>query len=98
VFSFWESFFCVGVCLGLIVLFRERFNTQDRFSQWMSRNSFTAYLLHTPLLLAVTLALKPIQAPPLVKFVIASLLAVPIVFAVSGFLRPRIPGLRHILS
>ena len=96
-FSFWEAFFCLGMCLGLTVLFRERFDRQGRFSEWMSRNSFSAYLFHTPLLISVTLALRPLVAPPEAKFVIACLLAVPIVFLVSGFLRPRIPVLRRAL-
>jgi fucose 4-O-acetylase-like acetyltransferase len=96
-FSFWEAFFCLGMCLGLTVLFRDRFNLQGRFSEWMSRNSFSAYLFHTPLLIAVTLALRPLATPPEAKFVIASLLAVPIVFLVSGFLRPRLPLLRRVL-
>jgi len=96
-FSFWESFFCLGVCLGLTVLFRERFKFQGKFSQWMSRNSFAAYLFHTPLLVAVTLALKHVAAPLGVKFVFACLLAVPITFVVSAFIRPRIPVLRRVL-
>jgi hypothetical protein len=96
-FSFWESFFCLGMCLGLTVLFRERFNFQGKFSQWMSRNSFAAYLFHTPLLVAVTLALKNLSEPLGVKFLLASLLAVPITFVVSAFLRPRIPVLRRVL-
>jgi peptidoglycan/LPS O-acetylase OafA/YrhL len=96
-FSFWESFFCLGICLGLTVLFRERFNFQGKFSQWMSRNSFAAYLFHTPLLVAVTLALKRLTAPLGVKFLLASFLAVPITFIVSAFLRPKIPVLRAVL-
>jgi hypothetical protein len=96
-FSLWESFFCLGICLGLTVLFREKFNFQGRFSQWMSRNSFAAYLFHTPLLVAVTLALKHLTAPLGVKFLLASVLAVPITFVVSAFLRPRIPVLRRVL-
>jgi fucose 4-O-acetylase-like acetyltransferase len=96
-FSFWESFFCLGMCLGLTVLFRDRFNSQGKFSQWMSRNSFAAYLFHTPLLVAVTLGLKHLPAPLGIKFVVATLLAVPISFVVSAFLRPRIPVLRGVL-
>ncbi len=96
-FSFWEAFFCLGICLGLTVLFRDRFNSQGPFSRWMSRNSFSAYLFHTPLLIAVTLGLRNISAPPMAKFVIASLLAVPITFLLSAFLRDRIPGLRRLL-
>ena len=97
VFSFWEAFFCLGVCLGLTVVFRDRFNSQGRFSRWMSRNSFSAYLFHTPLLIAVTLSLRTMPAPVLVKWLVASAVAVPLVFVVSGLLRERIPGLRRLL-
>jgi hypothetical protein len=31
--SFWESFFCLGICLGLIVLFREKFNRRGKLTQ-----------------------------------------------------------------
>lgn len=96
-FSLWESFFCVGVCLGLTVLFRDRFHTQTAFTAWMSKNSFTAYLLHSPILVATTLALRSMQAPVGVKFLCAALIAVPVTFVVSGALRPAIPGLRRIL-
>jgi glucans biosynthesis protein C len=96
-FSLWESFFCIGVALGLIVLFRDHFNWQTPFTAWMSKNSFTAYLLHTPLLVATTLALRPLPLPLMVKFLVACLIAVPLTFSVSGLLRPIIPGLRRIL-
>jgi hypothetical protein len=49
-FCFWAAFFCVGVCLGFIVVFRDWFNHQGTFSKWMSENSFGAYLFPTPLL------------------------------------------------
>ncbi len=96
-FCFWEAFFCLGVSLGLTVLFRDRFNGQGRFARWMSRSSFTAYLFHTPLLIAVTLALQRFSAPPAIKFVAASLLAVPVTFILSACLFRKIPGLRRVL-
>jgi glucan biosynthesis protein C len=96
-FCFWEAFFCLGMCLGLIVVFRERFNSHSRFSRWMARNSFSAYLFHTPLLVAVTLFLRQLPAPAAVEFFAACLIAVPVTFAVSGFLRSQIPGLRRLL-
>lgn len=96
-FSLWESFFCIGVCLGLIVLFRDHFNKQTPFTSWMSKNSFTAYLLHTPILVATTLALRSTQALVGVKFVCAAVIAASVTFLVSGWLRPAIPGLRRIL-
>jgi len=97
VFCLWEAFFCVGVCLGLIVLFRERFNRQTAFSGWMAQNSFSAYLFHTPLLVAVTLCLKQVDGGPWLKFAMATLVAVPLTFAVSGLIRTRVPGLSRLL-
>jgi fucose 4-O-acetylase-like acetyltransferase len=96
-FSLWESFFCIAVCLGLTVLFRDHFNRQTPFTAWMAGNSFTAYMLHTPILIATTLALRPLAAPIGVKFLCASVIAVALTFCVSGVLRPAIPGLRRIL-
>jgi hypothetical protein len=96
-FSFWEAIFCVGVCLGLVVWFRERFNGQGRFARWMSANSFSAYLFHPPILVAITLGLKQVAALPLVRFGLACALAVPITFLVSGVVRERVPGLRQLL-
>jgi hypothetical protein len=33
VFALWESVFCCGMCIGLLVLFRERVNVQNRWSR-----------------------------------------------------------------
>lgn len=96
-FSLWESFFCIGVCLGLTVLFRDHFNTRTRFAGWMSKNSFTAYMLQTPILVATTLALRTTHLPIGLKFLFACMIAVPTTFLVSGLFRPALPGLRRIL-
>jgi glucan biosynthesis protein C len=93
----WESFFCMGMSLGLLVLFRDKFNMQGKFAGFMTRNAFAAYLFHTPLLIAVTLALHPLSAAPLVKFAIAGILAVPITFLACEFIFRRIPVLKQII-
>jgi glucans biosynthesis protein C len=96
-YSLWESFFCLGMSLGVLVLFRERFNVQGALSRFMSRNAFAAYLFHTPLLIAVTLALRPFLAPYLIKFAVAGILAIPITFLASEFVFRRIPVLKQVL-
>ena len=93
----WESFFCMGMSLGVLVLFRERFHAQTKLTNVMSRNAFSAYLFHTPLLIAVTLSLRPLLAPPFVKFVVASIIALPLTFLMSEFVFRRLPMLKRIL-
>jgi len=87
----------MGMSLGVLVLFRDRFNMQGNFARFMTRNAFAAYLFHPPLLIAVTLAPRALPATHLGKFAIASILAVPVTFLASEFIFRRIPVLQQIL-
>ncbi len=62
-YAFWEQLFCVAVVVGLTVFFRERLNTQNRFTKALSDSSYTAYILQAPILIYLALALKNIQMP-----------------------------------
>jgi surface polysaccharide O-acyltransferase-like enzyme len=97
VFSLWESFFCVGLCLGLIVVFREKFNRQGTITKWLSDNCFSVYVLHPPLLIGVTLAMRGLDAPKLIKFLCASLLGLAVTYLVSSLIVRRVPLLKRIL-
>ena len=95
--SFWESLFCVGVCLGLLVLFREKFNRQGTVARWLSDNCFAVYLFHAPLLIAVTLALRGFAAPKPVKFLCATVLGVIVTYLACSLVFRRIPLLKRVL-
>ena len=93
--SAWESFFCVGVCLGLIVLFRSRFNTQKRWARFLSDNAFAVYVIHPPVVIAASLALRAFDGPPVAKFALVSAAAIVITFSLAAVLR-RIPILKQV--
>jgi surface polysaccharide O-acyltransferase-like enzyme len=97
VLSFWESFFCVGICAGLIVLFREKFNQQGSIARWLSDNSFAVYLFHPFFLIAVTLMLRGVEAPKPVKFLCATFLGIIVTYLASSLVFRRIPLLKRIL-
>ena len=96
-FSLWESFFCVGASLGLIVLFREKFNRLGTLTRWLSDNGFAVYLFHPPILIALTLSLRNFDAPKFVKFLCATVLGVTATYLASSLIFRRIPLLRRIL-
>jgi glucan biosynthesis protein C len=96
-FSFWESFFSVGISLGLLVLFREKLNYTGKIQRWLSENSFAVYMFHTPVLIAVTFLLRGVEAPKLLKFAVATILAVAATFGASSLFFRRIPILKRIL-
>jgi glucan biosynthesis protein C len=96
-YSFWESFFCVGICSGLIVLFREKFNRQGRMSKFLSANAFGVYVFHAPVLIFISMLLKDIALYPFFKYLIVAILTLPLCFLVSYLLR-KIPGVGYIIK
>jgi surface polysaccharide O-acyltransferase-like enzyme len=97
VLSFWESFFCVGMCLGLIVIFREKFNHQGAVAKWLSDNCFAVYFFHPPVLIAITLALRGVGAPRPMKFLYATALGVVVTYLASSLILRRVPLLKRVL-
>jgi peptidoglycan/LPS O-acetylase OafA/YrhL len=87
----------VGICLGLIVLFRDKFNRQGKIARWLSDNAFSVYVFHPPLLIAVTLALRSFDAPKLIKFFFATVLGVAVTYLASSLVLRRVPVLKRIL-
>jgi hypothetical protein len=96
-YALWEAFFCVGISLGLIVLYRERVNLRGRFTGFLTDNNFAVYVFHTPILVAVSLALRTQAAPPLTKALAVGALVLPACFLFAALVR-RVPGLRRLFS
>lgn len=92
-----EAFFCVGACLGIVVVFRERFNSGGRLARFMADNSFAVYFFHPVILILVTAALRGFAWHPLAKFAVAAAVAVPICFVASELVLRRIPLLKEVL-
>jgi hypothetical protein len=86
-FAFWESFFCVAVIIGLVGVFRERFNEGRPWARFLSEQAFGVYVFHAPVLIAVTMALRGFRLHPLPKFVLVSVVALPACFVVSWSIR-----------
>jgi hypothetical protein len=96
-YSLWEAFFCVGVILGLIVLYRERANLRGRLTGFLADNNFGVYVFHTPILVAVSLAFRTQAMHPLAKALIVAALVLPACFLFAALVR-RVPGLRRLFS
>jgi glucan biosynthesis protein C len=93
----WEALAGVGLSIGCLVLFRERFNRQGRWAKFFSDNAFAVYVFHPPILIAITLGMAGLHWPPLVKFVLATALSIAASYALCAGVFRRIPGLKKIL-
>ncbi|HET7278485.1 MAG TPA: acyltransferase family protein [Dermatophilaceae bacterium] len=61
-----------------------------------ARGAYAAYLLHPPVLVALSAAARPLATVPEVKFLLVAALGVPACFAI-GYLTTRVPVLRRVL-
>jgi glucan biosynthesis protein C len=96
VMAVWQAVVVVGVCLGALVLFRQRWNRQGRLAKGLAASSYTVYLTHPLVVVSVALAFSAVALYPLLKFGIAVLIVLPLSFLVAFVLR-KLPLANRIL-
>jgi glucan biosynthesis protein C len=89
-YALWEAFVVVGVCMGLLVLFRQRWNHQGRLARSLAAAVYLVYLIHPPVLIGFTYAFHVVALYPLLKWGIAVLITIPLCFLLSLVIR-KIP-------
>jgi fucose 4-O-acetylase-like acetyltransferase len=91
-----EAFLSVGLCLGLVVLFRQYVAAPSRLVRGAAPNTYGAYLIQLFIIVPLQMALLHVSAPALIKFALVALLSIPVCFVLAEGLR-RLPGLRKVL-
>ncbi|HEY4112076.1 acyltransferase family protein [Puia sp.] len=92
-----ESMAGVGISLGFLTLFRERFNRQGPRSAFFSANAFAVYVFHPPILIVITRLMSGWPGEPLLKFLVATALSIAVTYLLSATVFRRIPVLKNIL-
>ena len=96
-FSLWESFVAVAMSIGLIAVFREKFNRQSKLVKTLSDNSFAVYMFHPMIIIPVTILLTQLALYPIAKWLLLCTICVPLCFAATHFVFRRIPLLKKSL-
>ena len=78
-------------------LFRERCNWATPFTCALAANTYTVYIIHWPIVVALQYLLHPLHLPPLLAAISVFLLGLPISFLLSHYVVRKIPGTRRIL-
>jgi len=98
VYAYWEAFVAIGFSLGLIAFFRRYLNVENRLTKLLAANSFAIYMFHAPILITISLLVRPWHGAPLLKHVAVAPFAFTATLAVSFLILRRIPGLRAVLK
>ncbi|MBN1582278.1 MAG: acyltransferase [Anaerolineae bacterium] len=96
-YALWESFLCLSMCIGLVYLFRRFGSRQGRLARFLSRNAYAAYLIHEAVITIVAYAARSAEVYPLLKWALASLVALPLCFGLSNLIR-RLPYADRVLE
>jgi surface polysaccharide O-acyltransferase-like enzyme len=96
-YSLWESIICAAMTLGLLVLFREKFNKQNKISKFLTDNAFGVYAFHAPILIFISITLKNIELYPIIKIIFIAVITLPVCFIFSLIIR-KIPLIKRLFS
>jgi glucan biosynthesis protein C len=96
-YSLWESFVAVAMSIGLIVVFRERFNRQSKIMSKLAENSFAVYMFHPLIIIGITVAFSGVVLYPLGKWLLLCCICIPVCFAATYFIFRRIPLLKKLI-
>lgn len=97
VFCLWEALVCVGLVIGLLVLFRERINKKTgRVLAAMIGATYAVYIIHWWVVVGIQAGFEAVDLGPFVKFVLVAILAIALSFGI-GYLMRLVPGAKKIL-
>lgn len=96
-YAFWESFFCIGICAGFLVLYRDKYNRQGKIEKFLSDNAFGVYAFHAPILVLISLLWRNWQAYPVVKWLVTAMCTLPVCFGTVYLIR-KVPVMKKLFS
>ncbi|HMK93892.1 MAG TPA: acyltransferase family protein [Candidatus Limnocylindrales bacterium] len=90
-YALWDSIFAVGMSMFVIAVFRRYFNSAGRFWKFFSQHFYAAYILQATIIVSVTaVVLSSVHIESLLKFGLASVIILPLVWAIAWLVR-KIP-------
>ncbi|OHB64769.1 MAG: hypothetical protein A2168_08085, partial [Planctomycetes bacterium RBG_13_50_24] len=95
-YALWEQLTGVALIIALPALFRKRLNRQGKITRAMAGSTYTAYIIHAPVVVLVAIAIRNISLYPLLKFALAIMISMPLCFGLGNIIR-KLPLARKIL-
>jgi peptidoglycan/LPS O-acetylase OafA/YrhL len=95
-YAFWKPFFAWGVILALLVFFQRHFAALGPVWRNLARRAYLIYIIHPPILVGVSLAMRSLAAPALIKFALAGSATCVLCFFAAGALL-TLPPVRRVV-
>lgn len=95
-YALWDAVFAIGIVLALLVVFRAFMDRGGGLGSFLSRHGYAVYVVHVPVVVFGAYLLRGLELGTIAKFAVASIVLVPISFAVAFVVR-SMPGVKRVL-
>ncbi len=85
-YALWEPLVGFGIIVLLLNLFRKRLNIENNLLTKAAGSSYTAYVIHAPILVAVSHISSYFTAPPILKFLSVGLITVTATYTTASII------------
>ncbi len=95
-YSIWEQLVGFSLIYGLFGVFKKKFNIQGKLAKLLSAGAYGVYVIHTPVLVALSAVFLQWQIHQLLKFLALAPIALIVCFLIASLFK-KIPGVNKIL-
>ena len=92
----WLALACMSFGMSLTLWMREHIKSDSKLATFAGKNSYAVFLIHSAVLVAVSVSIHTFPWHPMLKFLVSSMISVPLCFVLAAILR-KIPGLKQAL-
>ena len=97
VYTIWESIMFIATLTFLLYFFREHLNNSSPRLRLAAASVYTVYIIHQTVVYALNIFFLSVSIPAVVKFVVVSLIAIPVCFLLAVLIR-RLPYTSKVLG
>lgn len=94
--SAWDALLCVGLCISLPILFREKFNFQGKVLKKAADDSYGVYLLHPFIVIPFQCLLLDLPIHAFIKFIMATITGIILSYLICRVIK-KIPRVTRVL-
>lgn len=94
-YAFWEPLVAWGLILALLAAFAKRMRLGPRWGA-LSQRAYTIFVIHPPVVVSLTIAMRGLAAPVLLKFLLTGGVSCALCYVLAGWIL-RLPGSRRVL-
>lgn len=91
-----QTFLCIGFCGFFLHLFKKELNVTNYLLSIMRENRYGVYILHSPVVVGVTIMLESLILKPTIKYLIACILSIVLSYALTWLIR-KIPLVKRVI-